>query len=288
MSTQPQSSSSQPTIPIAQLESTKFKITQIMESIVSLQRTIECGGQNAMPSWPDILAKYNVLLSQTHNLSTSLVSTPPSSHASSDQVSSTKPLAKFTLHPSSALPDPQLDNDLIPLLRNQQTTDVLRFENDIVRRLSERLPTAAMQKERPTSIETYTAVLNACNGIKSEHDARCDRAMRAVALLREKYDWRARVAVDVEELEEFVPISPQLPLSPHDSTRMSPVPQATGRSGDDEMAVDVFGDAEGVGDEDDDSGDDEAELEEVLGPSLQPTPGGTPEQDSVASTPRPD
>ena len=286
MATQsPPSGGPQPTLPIAQLESTRFKATQIMESIVALQRTIECGGQNAMPPWPDILAKYNVLLSQTQNLSISLLSVPTSSQGSLDQPSS-KPFAKLALHPSSVPPEPQLENDLIPLLRNQQTTDVLRFENDIVRRLSERLPTASMQKERPAAMETYSAVLGACNDIKAEHDARCDRAMRAVAMLREKYDWKARVAVENEEPEEFIPISPQLPLSPYNNNRMSPIHQPTNPPGDD-MAVDVFGDAEGGGDEDDDSGEDDAELEEVLGPSLQPTPDATTGQESVASTPHP-
>ncbi|EJD07728.1 uncharacterized protein FOMMEDRAFT_33600, partial [Fomitiporia mediterranea MF3/22] len=198
-----QSATHRATLPVSQLESARFKITQIMESISALQRTVEFGGQNVMPAWPDILAKYNVLLSQTHNLCTSLVSAPPSSlplDASSG--TSGKPLAKLALHPASALPDAQLDNDLIPLLRNQQTTEVLRLENDTVRRLSERLPTAALQKERPTAAETYIAVLQACADIKAEHDARCDRAMRAVALLREKYDWKARVAVETEEPEE--------------------------------------------------------------------------------------
>lgn len=285
----PSTSAAQSQLPIAQLESTRLKISQIMESIVSLQRTIECGGQNVMPAWPDILAKYSVLLSQTHNLSTSLVSVLSSSQApgepSSSSASSSRPFAKLALHPTSALPDAQLDNDLIPLLRNQQTTEVLRLESDTVRRLSERLPTATMQKERSTAIETYNAVLKACMDIRSEHDSRCDRAMRAVALLREKYDWKARVAVEMEEPEDFVPLSLQDPLSPFNGSRTSLVPPPiTGDSVDDEMAVD----GDNASDEDDDSGVDEAELEEVLGPSLQPTPGATPGRDSVASTPRED
>ncbi|KAN0082616.1 hypothetical protein V8E55_008411 [Tylopilus felleus] len=37
--------------------------------------------------------------------------------------------------------DHQLDNDLIPLLRNQQTTNVLRMENASVRRLAECMTT---------------------------------------------------------------------------------------------------------------------------------------------------
>ncbi|KAH8109413.1 hypothetical protein DFH11DRAFT_1627178 [Phellopilus nigrolimitatus] len=271
------SSLPQAVLPVGQLESAKFKITQMVESIIALQRIVEAGGQNAMPTWPDILAKYNVLLSQTHNLSTSLVSTQISSQVSSGtetfppSSAASKPFAKLALHPSSSLPDAQLDNDLIPLLRNQQTTEVLRLESDAVRRVAERLPTAAMQKERPSAAETYNAVLQACEHIKAEHDSRCERAARAVTLLRDKYDWKARVAVETEEPEDFVPLSPFSPqhsLSPY--TGLSPVPDVANPV-DDDIPVDSF--EENEGDDDDDSGDDDAELEEVLGPSLQPTPG---------------
>ena len=60
-------------LPVAQLESLRFKANQIIESIQALQWQLEGGGRNVMPPWPDILAKYNLLLSQTHNLSTTLV-----------------------------------------------------------------------------------------------------------------------------------------------------------------------------------------------------------------------
>ncbi|THH07906.1 hypothetical protein EW145_g3060 [Phellinidium pouzarii] len=270
-------------LPIGQLESTKFKITQLMESVTALQRIVEAGGYNVMPAWPDILAKYNVLLSQTHNLSISLVSASTSQlpHGIDTPTSSvySKSFAKLALHPSSGFPDAQLDNDLIPLLRNQQTTEVLRLESDTVRRLSERLPTAATQKEHPNTVDTYRAVLKECDLIKTEHDSGCERAVRAVTLLREKYDWKARVAVETEEPEDFVPLSslsPQHPLSPFN--RLSPVPRITNSAGDD-IAVDTPDDNEG---DDDDSGDDDAELEEVLGPSLQPSPGA---DESASSTP---
>lgn len=265
------------TLPIGQLESAKSKIAQIMESIVALQRLVEAGGQEAMPAWPDILTKYNVLLSQTYNLSTSLISSNTSSQMSSTRAANgvkssssvaanSKPLARLALHPFSALADAQLDNDLAPLLRNQQTTDVLRYESATVRRLAERLPVNALQPENQNSAETYTSILQTCETIREEHDLRCDRAVRAVNMLREKYDWKARVAVEVEEPEDFVslsPISPKLPVSSFASP-VVPLPQ------DEDLNVNTPDDQDV---EDDDSRDDDAELEEVLGPSLQPTPG---------------
>ena len=271
------------TLPTGQLESARFKITQIMESIVSLQRILESGGQNVMPAWPDILAKYNLLLSQAHNLSMSLF-TPPGTGAASRPANaqgapatSSRSFAKLAVHPSTVLQDAQLDNELIPLLRNQQTIEVLKLESDTVRRMAERLPTAQLQKEHPTATPTYNAIIQECEQIRAEHDARCERAVRAVALLRDKYDWRARVAVEIEEPEDFVPmspLSPQHPLSP--LSRFSPIPMAVGARGIENGGDTVMGggdipaDSE---DDDDDSGNDDAELEEVLGPSLHPTPG---------------
>jgi hypothetical protein len=279
-------------LPVGQLDSTKFKISQIMESILALSATIECGGQNVMPAWPDILAKYNVLLSQTHNLSLSLASTL-SLHASQQQqgqlvgestanapVASTRPFSKLALHPTTGVPDVQFDNELIPLLRNQQTIEVLREESATVRRLQERLPPSVVtqQKERPNAPETHHAVIDACDSIRREHDSRCDRAMRAVALLRERYDWKARLAVEMEEPEEFIP---NHGLEPDPNTGGTADDDDDDNEDDDEdndndeegdvdrMVVD--GNANGGGDED--SSADEAEMAErqLVPPSSSPS-----------------
>lgn len=272
-------------LPVGHLESTRLKVTQMTESIVALQRIVENGNQNAMPAWPDLLAKYNVLLSQAHNLTMSLVSGPASSQAAqaqqqqqnkSNQASAsatTKPLAKLVLHPSAGLADPQLDNDLIPLLRNQQTNEVLRLESDTVRRLAERLPSAPQQREHPSAPETYAAVLRECERVREEHDARCDRAARAVAMLRDKYEWRARVAVETEEPEDFSFLSPGLPAQ-----RLSPVPISGGTALDTNASEDSDESSDNTGEED-------AELEDVVGPSLRPTPTPAMDNESTASTP---
>lgn len=239
-----------------------------------------------MPAWPDLLAKYNVLLSQAHNLTMSLVSGPASAQTQNqtqqrvapDQAhvqTTTKALAKLVLHPSAGLADALLDNDLIPLLRNQQTTEVLRIESDTVRRLAECLPSAAQQREHPTAPETYAAVLSECERVRVEHDARCDRAARAVTMLRDKYDWRARVEVETEEPEDFPFLSPGLPAQ-----SLSPIPISGGG------ALDTGTPSE-IDDTDGDSGDEDAELEDVLGPSLRPTPTPGMDVESTASTPHP-
>ena len=289
-------------LPVSQLESTRFKINQIIESINALSRTIEGGNLNIMPPWPDILTKYNLLLSQTHNLSASLLATASqeqSTHnqngtattASSSSTVSTisgKSFSKFALLPSRPVPESQFDADLAPLLRINQTFEIGRLESATVRRLSSRLPTAGLQKERPNVPDTHQAVIDACARIAHEHDARCERATRAVNLLRDQYDWRLRVEAEIDEepdVEEYSPLSPTSPSAP-------PV---TGVSAEDiDMDADMDADLMHADtpmtndgndmDSEDEDGNDEAELEQVLGPSLQPSPTGTPRLDSDGLT----
>ncbi|KAI0746289.1 hypothetical protein C8Q80DRAFT_1174380 [Daedaleopsis nitida] len=191
-------------LPVAQLESLKFKANHIIESIQLLQRTVEMGGQNVMPAWPDILTRYNILLSQSHNLSMSLLAAHQASTATLGN-----PYEKISLHPRVPLSDAQLDNELIPLLRNQQTTDVLSTENETVRHLAEHMDTKGSlgvlgHAPRPGGKHPeYEDVLRECEQIRVEHDLRVERATRAVTLLREKYDWKARVEVEQEEPEEL-------------------------------------------------------------------------------------
>ncbi|KAI0002436.1 hypothetical protein BJV74DRAFT_599660 [Russula compacta] len=185
MATQPQATSpAQPTLPanlggpppdIASLESIKFRVTQLIDSIKTLAWLLEAF--HPPPPWPDLLAKYAVVMAQTHNLSRALASGA---------------LSGTALHPRAPLPDTSLDGALIPLLRNQQTTDVLHAESASVRRLGVALK---LPEDAPPHV-----VLNAVSEVVVAHDARAERAQRAVAMLREKYDWHARVAVDPDEI----------------------------------------------------------------------------------------
>ncbi|KAK7689406.1 hypothetical protein QCA50_007198 [Cerrena zonata] len=254
-------------LPVGQLESLKFKMNQMLESITTLQRTLDLGGQPAMHAWPDILSKYNILLSQSHNLSSSLVASQSTVAARGVPGPSQNIYERLSLHPTVAMSDMQLDNELIPLLRNQQTTDVLRLENETVRHLAEHMQTRGSlgvlapangpelkrigsQQKRPE----YADVLRECEEIRIEHDLRVERAVRAVTMLREKYDWKARVEVDQEEPEE-------LEWDP--------------RLGDSQDR----GDAVSVGGQSNDT-EDEEELEVVLGNGADQSPEGTPAPES--------
>ncbi|KAJ3802087.1 hypothetical protein GGU11DRAFT_766707 [Lentinula aff. detonsa] len=227
-------------LPVAQLESLRFKANQIIESIKALQLTIDFHPA-AISSWPDILNKYNLLLSQTHNFSSSLTITFPSNAntngatvngAGASPSSKSSPFEKIALHPRLSVTDIQLDTEIIPLLRNQQTTDVLNLENETVRRLSEHMVTRGLvgvlngvpvppSQPQPHSSGTstfgsafsaphlahrkpeYEDVLQECEQIRADHDRRADRAVRAVLLLRDKFEWKPRVAVELEEPEEL-------------------------------------------------------------------------------------
>ena len=166
------------------------------------------------------------------------------------------PYEKIALHPRVALTDAQLDGELIPLLRNQQTTDVLRTENETVRHLAEHMETKGSlgvlgHASRPGGKHPeYEDVLRECEQIRVEHDQRVERAARAVMLLRDKYDWKARVAVDQEEPEEL----DWDPRFPSGSGAPTSVESADSQSNDSE---------------------EEEELEEVLG-NGEHTPDGTP------------
>ncbi|KAI9069403.1 hypothetical protein FKP32DRAFT_1586908 [Trametes sanguinea] len=250
-------------LPVSQLESLRFKANQIIESIQLLQRTIEMGGQPMMQAWPDILSKYNILLSQSHNLSMSLVG----AHQSGTNTQG-NPYEKIALHPRVPLTDAQLDNELLPLLRNQQTTDVLRFENETVRHLAEHMETKGSlgvlgHVPRPGGKHVeYDDVLRECDQIRMEHDQRVERATRAVMLLREKYDWKARVEVEQEEPEEL-DWDPRGPSVAPEDVPTNPEPSEEGDTSETPKSNDS---------------EEEEELEEVLG-NGEHTPEGTPGAD---------
>ncbi|KAH9933589.1 uncharacterized protein BXZ73DRAFT_46207 [Epithele typhae] len=198
-------------LPVGQLESLRFKTNQIVESIQLLQRTLNMGGAAIMPPWPEILSKYNILLSQSHSLSMSLAAAHQASTAAQGN-----PYERIALAPRGPLSDAQVDGEFIHHLRTQPTVDVLRAENDAVRHLAGHMDTkgslgvlghaaGAGPRGRLGGHPEYEDVLRECEEIRVEHDLRVERATRAVELLRERYDWKSRVEVDQEEPEDWEP-----------------------------------------------------------------------------------
>jgi hypothetical protein len=205
------------TLPLAPLESLRFKVNQTVESIVALQHLIAYGGAPAMPSWPEIMSKYTILLSQSHSLMSSLAGLAGGGTALPDGGSV---FATLSLHPKEPVNE-ETRPELIGLLRNQQTNDVLADQDQIVRRLASHMQTRGVlglnasrggpPPNFPPSSEwadgrrklTEEDVIRECEEMKTAHDARVGDAMRALAMLREKYDFKARLEVDQEEPEEL-------------------------------------------------------------------------------------
>jgi hypothetical protein len=263
---------STPQLPISQLESLRFKANQIIESIESLYAMLE--GRmypEYMPSWPELLSKYNVILSQTQNFSNSLVNPFPAARAQQQQQQQSEQeniFQKIVMHPNVGITDAQMDGEIGPLLRNQQTMSVLKQENETVRRLSEHMSTRGMlgvlgitgdsaaqpntngfggHYIPPPRKPEYEDVIQECTEIRDAHDHLVDRAVKAVALLRDKYEWKARVEVEVEEPEE-------LDWDPRYGVSLPP-PQR-------HLDEDVGMESDSSGDDEDDQ--DEADVEQLM------------------------
>ncbi|KAF5354044.1 hypothetical protein D9756_007214 [Leucocoprinus leucothites] len=254
-------------LPVAQLESLKFKAGQIIESINHLAWTIKNNDMAAMPSWPDILSKYNILLSQTLNFSTALLQSQTiRANYIGGPTTQQNIYERIAIHPLTSMTEQELDTEAAPLLRNQQTLDVLKIETETVRRLAEHMSTRGSlgvlgapppaptngyghfhQPKKPE----YEDVLRECAEIREAHDQRVDRAVRAVTMLRDRFDWKQRVAVEVEEPEEL-DWDPRL-------GRADPTGAAS-HEGHDEVMME-----NGRDDDDDESSDDDQDQANIEG-----------------------
>jgi hypothetical protein len=207
------------TLPLAPLQSLRFKVDQTVESIVALQHLIAYGGAPAMPAWPEIMSKYTILLSQTHSLMASLAGLTGGGTALPDGRGSV--FSTLSLHPRAPVAEDAGRPELIGLLRNQQTNDVLADQDKTVRRLAEHMQTRGVLglmagrggpppnfppgsdfAEGRRRVED-SDVLQECEEIRAAHDGRAERAVRALAMLRERFDFKARLQVDQEEPEEL-------------------------------------------------------------------------------------
>ncbi|KAL1753093.1 hypothetical protein FB107DRAFT_218546 [Schizophyllum commune] len=228
------SNSSQPAsaLPLSQLEGLRHRAEQIIESIQVLGGAIELGNAPAMYPWPDLLARYNLLLSQTLNFSNSLAAAVPQPPGQRpvDPSERERIFEKLALHPKKALDDAQFHTVVAPLIRHNQTYDILRKESATVAGLCEHLetrgsvgvlggPTGGQVRlhilsstslthstQAPTRKPTYSDVLAECADIRDAHERRVERGRLVVAQILEKtdrYEWKERVAVEEEEPEEL-------------------------------------------------------------------------------------
>ena len=238
-----------------------------------------------MPAWPDILSKYTILLSQSHNLTTTLVGPAAAAAATTSRanghggaVAPTNPYERLAVHPSVPVTEAQLDGEVMSVMRMQSTSDVAEHEYATIRHLAEHMttrgslgvvgipskgaddvvaprPRFGAQEKKPE----YSDVLRECEQIRVEHDERVERAVRAVMLLREKFDWKARVEVENAEPEEIEWMADE------------------GGDEDVEMNVDGAGGTKDDKAEESNESEEEEELEEVLGNGEDRSQPNTPD-----------
>jgi hypothetical protein len=270
-------------LPIGPLQSLRFKVDQTVESIVALQRLIAYGGAPAMPAWPEIMSKYTILLSQMHSLMASLAGLSGGGTALPDGGSV---FSTLSLHPRAPVAEDAGRQELIGLLRNQQTNDVLADQDRTVRRLAEHMQTRGVlglmagQGGPPPNFPPGSEwadgrrkvkeedVLEECEAIRAEHDGRAERAVRALAMLRERFDFKLRVQVDQEEPEEL-DWDPRLGGGAGQTVGEGARGDAHGQE-DEEGTTDDEEDGEEDEEEDDDDDEDEEGVEDALGLGTTP------------------
>ena len=144
-----------------------------------------------MTSWPDILAKYNNLLAQTHSLSESLsgkhIPAPPRKPGEPPRPRVNQ-FEMIALHPLISLNELQT-NMTINLLKTQPLPEVMSRADESIARFAEK------RKDGADDLD----VIKEMQQIREGHDAKVDRALKSVMELKDKYDWKMRMAFDEPE-----------------------------------------------------------------------------------------
>lgn len=145
-----------------------------------------------MTSWPDILAKYNNLLAQTHSLSESLsgkhIPAPPRKPGEPPRPRVNQ-FEMIALHPLISLNELQT-NMTVNLLKTQPLPEVMSRADESIARFAEK---------RKDGADDFD-VIKEMQQIREGHDAKVDRALKSVMELKDKYDWKMRM--EFNELED--------------------------------------------------------------------------------------
>ncbi|KAG9056232.1 hypothetical protein FS842_011331 [Serendipita sp. 407] len=89
-------------LPLTHIVSLRSKLSQIIESLNALTYTIDADGRPGMSSWPEILSKYNNLLTQSHTLINTLAGAhipQPPRRAGEARRERINPFETIALHP---------------------------------------------------------------------------------------------------------------------------------------------------------------------------------------------
>lgn len=102
------------------------------------------------------------------------------------------PLVNLVLHPPNPVPEGQMDHTLSSLLRMMRLPEVVAADKATVKLMG------GGDDSHPLDDEVTIREMEA---IRIEHDARVDRAVRAVGMLRARYNWKRRITGELEPEE---------------------------------------------------------------------------------------
>jgi len=191
-----------------------------------------------MTSWPDILAKYNNLLAQTHSLSESLSGKhipPPPRKPGELPRPRVNQFEMIALHPLISLNELQT-NMTVNLLKTQPLPEVMSRADESIAQFAEK---------RKDGADDFD-IIKEMQQIREGHDAKVDRALKSVMGLKDKYDWKMRMAFD----------------EPEDETMEGQEQETEENTAQEEVAVSELADTTGVPTAD----TTDAEIEEIPGP----------------------
>jgi hypothetical protein len=177
-----------------------------------------------MTSWPDILGKYNNLLAQTHSLSESLsgkhIPAPPRKPGEPPRPRVNQ-FEMTALHPLISLNELQT-NMTVNLLKTQPLPEVMSKADESIARFAEK---------RKDGADDFD-VIKEMQQIREGHDAKVDRALKSVMELKDKYDWKMRMAFDEPEDETIEGGEEQETEenTAHEDITVSELPDTTGVS----------------------------------------------------------
>ncbi|CAE6455503.1 unnamed protein product [Rhizoctonia solani] len=224
-------------LPQSQVENLRYKVVQIMESINGLLVTLNTGGMQ-LAAWPDLMTKYNVLLSKTHTLAASLstpptrkgaigfkqivptpfaVNGPPDATSQSTSTTAPNPINPASNPADAPAPtglDPQLDAMLEALLDGRRSMSVTKADVTNVARLhlpGEMSigiggPATGVAVGGPETVPP-DVMLARLEEVRKAHDARCARGVEAVRQLKDKYDWKSRLLFDDSDSESSISVA---------------------------------------------------------------------------------
>jgi hypothetical protein len=138
---------------------------------------------NLLQPRPEILTKYNLVLQQVHTLFRSL---------SAEGTNRANPLPNLVIHPPEPIPEGPPDLEFSSLLRMMRLPSVLAADEVTAAKFSQSGPS-----KKPSDDEILTDMA----AIRDDHDARVERGLKAVQMLRDQYNWKIRVQADEEEIE---------------------------------------------------------------------------------------